>query len=227
MIIKRSEELAYWIGIVQSDGYFEKYTDKTGRKYVNIRMQVSKKSLSMLIKFQKLSKKIFSRSPSIFKLKKRDQIFICHIGVKTLLEVFKNLDIRFEDPPKPPFWVIKNFNFFGAYLAGLIDGDGDVRIKRKKYPQCAIRIWSGHEQVELSRIIRNFFNCYVGLILQEKISLLDGRKIYGRGYAIEFYVSSKNYDFVEKFIIPNLALEYKRKKILSFLKQRINAPTGI
>ncbi len=64
--VEPSEDLAYWIGVVQSDGCFYKYIERGRRKHrYLISLDVSKKSVPMLIKFVKLSEDLFKRKVSI------------------------------------------------------------------------------------------------------------------------------------------------------------------
>ena len=215
-----SEDLAYWIGVVQTDGYFKKRKYKKRKGYTGffIKVRVSSKSLPMLRKFKQLSKKLFARDAIIYKDKNRDE-FECTIGVKKLLDIFQNLDIDFSDPPTPCEWM-KNPEFFGPYLAGVIDGDGNVRIKRPKYPQCVIRIGSGSEQTELAESIREILNCSVSITPQERDSVLNERKIHGRWFDLEFYVSSKNFKFIQRCVLPHMTIHHKIEKLKLYFKKR-------
>ena len=154
----KNENVAYWIGAVQSDGCYKTYTEKKRNITRHlISFHVSKKSLPMVRKFQFISKNIFNRNSKIFKIDKSNT-WEMHIGIAKLIEDFKKLEITFGDPPLPPKWTLFDNKYFGAYLAGLIDGDGDIRIKRKKYPQCVIRIAGGHKQIELANKIKEILD---------------------------------------------------------------------
>ena len=205
-------KFAYWVGVAQSDGYFKEYYDKK-RKQTSfiISLKVGKKSLPMLKNFIEISKKYLNRESAIFKNKM--EVWECHIGVKKLLNLFKSLDIKFSDPPIPPNWIIKDSNLFGSYLAGLIDGDGDVRIKRPKHPQCVIRISSYKPQFELAEKIRKMLKCKVSISKRIKF-------IRHKWYSLEFYVSKKNYAFIQKFVIPFIKLSYKADKIQNFINSK-------
>jgi hypothetical protein len=192
MFLKPSKLLSYWIGVVQTDGSLENYKSKEDKISTNIHFGICKNSLPMLQKFHFISKNLLKRDSKIFSSKSRPGVWEYHIGIRRLLNDFKNLDIMFGDPPIPPFWVTENPEFLGAYLAGIIDGDGDIRIKRKTYPQCAIRISSGKPQEILSNIIKQNLGCSVSLF------------------------SSKNMDFINKFVIPEIALSWKREKLIKF-----------
>jgi hypothetical protein len=221
MKIQTSEELAYWIGVVQSDGSFKKYLKKDrGRFRYEISLGVSHQSLPMLKKFQKLSKKIFNRNAKIFKLRNKNRWDFA-IGIQSLLDTFKNLDIKFSDPPVPTKWVTENLLLFGAYLAGIIDGDGSIRIKRKKYPQCMVKITSGKSQNELANSIRNFLNCAVSITPYRGDRMLNGKIITGKWYELEFLVSSKNYKFVSSYILPNLTIVHKKEILEECIAEKL------
>lgn len=213
-----SKNLAYWIGVAQSDGSLQKYTSKNRKSYLFISVQVGKSSLPMLNKFQKLSKKLFDCKAKIFKLKTRE-VWQYRIGVKKLLHSFKQLNIKIDNKFYPPNWTIANSKFFGAYLAGLIDGDGDIRIKRKKYPQCVIRIAGNSKQLTLSKVIRRKLRCSTSITKRtsKRYSKRFGRTIKGTWFDLEFLVSSKNQSFVKQFILPFLQLDYKRDKVENYL----------
>ena len=217
-----SKELAYWTGVAQSDGYFKQYKEKRKGKFIdrcNIVLGVKEKSFPMLYRFQKISRFIFKTNGN-FHINKKD-VAIFSIRVKNFIEKFKELNINFSDPPKPPKWCVDNQKFFGAYLAGVIDGDGDIRISRKEYPYCAIRITSGKEQKELRDSIINSLKCGCNHIKESKKCKIDGREFIGTSHRIEFYVSSKNYELVEKYILPEITIPHKKRIIDRFIKLKI------
>jgi len=214
--IEKSSALAYWIGIVQTDGYLKKYLDKTGGykrfKYFIVMHVVT--SLPMLKRFQKISLRLFNRKAKIHKFKKG---WVCKIGVTKLLPFFEELDINFSKPPKPPSWCLERPGFFGAYLAGIIDGDGTVDIKRPRYPQCAIQISSDQLPIDLKKAIKNCLNCGVNNFYRERWANIDGRFIYSHENRTEFYLSSKNYLFFQGYVLPWISLHHKRYKISTFV----------
>lgn len=226
--VKPSEKLAYWIGVAQSDGHFKKYLVKS-RNYedLSLSLGVGRNSLPMIQKFQELSSKIFNRHSKIWKENKRE-IWDYHIGIKKLLNIFSQLGIIFNGLFIPPKWTMNNPDFFGAYLGGIIDGDGDIRIKRKKYPQCIVRITSGFKQDLLKTYVKKFLNCSVSETKRSKRSYLAKYNLhfFGSWFAFEFLISKKNLEFVFNRIVPHINLTYKKQKILDFIKTRY-APSGI
>lgn len=127
--------------------------------------------------------------------------------------------MKIKDPPRPPLWIIDRKHLAGAYLAGVIDGDGDIRIKRKKYPQCAIRITSSKPQLSLSKFIRFVLGCSVSIThMKRKVFIKMSRKfVNGEYYVLEFLVSSKNKDFIKRFVLPEISLKWKKEKLTKFL----------
>lgn len=215
-------QLAYWIGVAQTDAYL--YRTKDGKKFF-VRMTVGQKSLEMLNKFRNYSGLIFDKTPKIYHDKKRNA-YMFRMGANKLLKFFEENEIEFSDPPTPPSWILLDNKLIGAYLAGIIDGDGDVRIKRKVYPQCVVRITSGKSPKKLQNLIEKLLKCSTSITKMTRKSSYQGREIFGQYFCLEFYISPKNIEFIEKFIVPYLALDYKRNKIDLFVKNRY-APAGI
>ena len=212
MEIKPSKELAYWVGVVQSDGCL--YGNR-------IYLGVKSRSFPMLEKFAEISKIIFRTNNQIRQRSKSEPGVRCfRFTVSKFISQLKNLDIKFGDPPKPPLWVTKKSEFFGAYLAGIIDGDGSIRIKRKKYPQCMVKITSGKRQDKLATSIKNFLNCAVSITSYKKDKILDGRIIKGKWYELEFLVSSKNCRFVKLYILPHLTIIHKKEILEEYILER-------
>ncbi|MCD4760171.1 hypothetical protein K8R33_04765 [archaeon] len=214
-----SKELAYWVGVAQSDGHYKICNEKRGENVIErhiIQLGVSIKSLPMLKKFETISQKIFGTSGNYCIDKRKKHRF--EIKIKRFLDKIKKVSIDFSDPPKPPSWCIRNIEFFGAYMAGVIDGDGDVRVTRPQYPQCAVRITSGKEQKDLRVAIINMLGCGCSYRSITKESQIDGRNFIGTGHVIEFYISPKNFKFTEKFILPEMTIPYKRNMIKEYIE---------
>lgn len=220
--IEPSEELAYWVGVAQSDGCLYKYLDRGKTVQFRIVFGVHLKSLPMLERFRDISKILLNRDGKIIKTKKVEWVY--HIGVKSLLPYFDKLDIKFGKFI-PPAWTLEKSEFFGAYLAGIIDGDGTIGIKRPKYPQCLISITSGSVQVDLERAIKDIMKCSVFQMehYQKRFIKTLGRIVEGKWWHLEFCVSSKTAEFVLEHILPHLQLEYKRKKLETFILERYSS----
>ena len=169
--------------------------------------------------YQLVSSKFLNINAKIHPIKRKNQkSYEIIIGVTRLLETFKKLEIDFSDPPKPPKWIINNPELFGAYIAGIIDGDGNINTKRPENPQCSIRIFSGIFQEELLKSIMANFNCKCHITKRERESILNGRKIRGVTYALEFYVSNKNMNILRRYILPWIQIQRKRNKLESHIR---------
>lgn len=226
--IETSPELAYWIGVAQSDGCLTKYRLNDNRysngkeERIELSLGVSSKSFLMMRKFRNISKTIFERNNRICKSTKRDE-WKFKMGVKSLLQTFKSLDINLSSnffiPPK---WTLREPEFFGSYLAGLIDGDGNVVVKRPQYPQCAVTISSGSWQNFLVEAIKKIVGCSVNQSRSYRIcfSKTLGRSIAGTSYRLQFLVSFKNAKFLSDFVVPYLQLIYKRDVLQDFINER-------
>ena len=214
------EDLAYWVGVAQTDGYHKKYLPKNQNNVTHsMVLHVGFCSIPMLIKFREISRSLFQIKGSTYSVNGNNSL-VFKFGITRLLNLFNELDIIFSDTPQPPLWVMKNSTFFGAYLAGIIDGDGDVRIKRPRYPQCAIRINSGSPANHLLSAIKSKLGIGASLSTNHRDTVYQGRRIIGRSHRLEFYVSSKNIDFFERYVLDHLAMGYKRKKIRDYVQVR-------
>jgi len=100
----------------------------------------------------------------------------------------------------------------------LIDSDGDVATKRPSYPQCMVRITSGASQKELRELIIRYFKCGSYIADSEYFAKKWGVMVIGK--RVQFYVSPKNFEIIERFILPYLSIKRKREKIKKYIKLR-------
>ena len=216
----KSKELSYWIGVVQTDGSFKRmYNKKRKVNLYRISLEVSQKSVPMLLKFKTFSEELFGVKKKTWFNRKRSTTEYA-FGCKNLVPLFEQLNINFNDPPQPPNWIINNQEFFGAYLAGVIDGDGDVRITRPKYPQCKIRINSGSFQEELQNSLVKVLNIGVSSSVNSGMRKIGSRTFKGTSYRLEFYVSSRNFQFFINEVLPFMQISEKREIVLNYIKLR-------
>lgn len=208
------KQFAYWVGLTQSDGSLS--SRKNG--FVSLAFAVNDKVLAEL--FRDVCNTYFNKALNVSQ--RSDGRWCCGMGVNKLLKMFESLGLEFRDPQRPPSWISRSDNLFGAYLAGIIDGDGNVRIKRPKYPQCVIRITSGHEQTELSNSISKTMKCGVSITKRHRVAFYksENRLIDGTWYDLEFLVSSKNMSFMKSFVLPYVLLESKHRKIKNYILYR-------
>lgn len=89
--IQPSEELAYWVGVVQSDGCFRPKWERGRRslKYL-ISFGIAEKSLPMVEKIREIASKILNRHGKIYKESERNVWNYC-IQIKQFLSLFKDL----------------------------------------------------------------------------------------------------------------------------------------
>lgn len=198
-----NHEIAYLIGVVQSDGYIYTFKDKKHKKtYLRLVFNVSKSSLPMLKKVQTILKNYFNKKIKIHKRNNKNSYYL-QASIKRCSEIFNILGIKKTGIPE---WILSDINLFGGYLAGLIDGDGNICIKRPKYPQCRIKITDRIRRDDLKEKIQDFFGCSAHIY-------------YERAYNVEFYVSKKNSEDIIKYVYPHLQLENKRKVLESYISK--------
>lgn len=113
----------------------------------------------------------------------------------------------------PPSW-IDHEKFFGPYIAGVIDGDGSIRIKRPEYPQCYVDITSASEPEELRIAIENYLNCFS--------SFRHVKRGDESWYRLQFLVSKKNVEVIEKFVYPHIQIKHKREVLEKYFEIKKN-----
>jgi hypothetical protein len=159
----------------------------------------------MIERCQKILKSEFGKDLTI-NMRKDTKIFYLQTSINTDLDCFK--DFGFLSPKShTPQWISNNEEVFFAYLAGMIDGDGNVCIKRPSYPQCRITITSEFTLPELKMFIEKFLSCKVSYYKYKN------RKAYN----IDFYISSKNAKKARDRLYPNIVIEHKKETLKSFL----------
>lgn len=224
----RVPETAYWIGVLHSDGkrvcY---YLQKNGKRYLRweVALEVSPNSFPMLERFVQIFETKFGRKLKIHRLSNGK--YKVGTSVKRLIETFEELGIHFRGTAIPS-WMKDDTKSFGAYLAGRIDGDGDIRIKGRigklrPTPQCVIRITDGSPQIELKSAIEKHLKCKALITKRSGKSIYKGRIINGEWYTLEFLVSRKNIEFIEQYIFPNLTIPHKRLKMKRYFAEFLDA----
>ncbi len=211
----KKPDFCYWIGLVQADGSFK--PKNTGHV-----IDIQSKDIEHIKFAQQISLKFLNRKSKIFKIKRSDGRIIneFRIGASGLIKLFEMLQIDFSDPPKPPSWVAEDILFFGAYLAGIIDGDGDIRVKDNP-KNCLVRISSSAEQTKLKENIKTIFGCGCNIVKRNKKSTLNGRDIKGVWYELEFGLTNKNVKQIECYILPFIQIPRKRIRLENFIKTKL------
>ena len=213
---------AYWIGVLQSDGHIKTLNKNNGKKLQHyVGLGVGRKSLPMLNKFMKLSKSFFNVKGCFYSGVKKEgfEEFQYSFGCNYFMDFFRKIDLKSKDF-EPPKFILSSRKLFGAYLAGIIDGDGNINISRKEYPQCKVRIYSGKEEPQLVKAIEKILNCEVNQIKRRFKTKIGDREFISNVVNIEFRVFPKNFNFIETFVLPNMALDYKSKQVKKYIKFR-------
>ena len=209
------KELAYLTGVLQGDGCLYKYKiNDRGIIRTRHTLMLEAKDLEMVQKSKDIFENIFNRKRKIYR--KSRGLFGYSFHVKTLLDRFKELDLDFKDPPRPPRWTRNNMDLFGPYLAGLIDADGSVYIKKSS--QCRIEISSGKPQMILKKIIKNNLNC--GAHVSENRRFNKSWEMFTCYFSLRFLISSKNYHEIKTHILPYITIPRKSQTIERFFKIR-------
>ena len=202
---KINQNLAYFIGVIHSDGCFYKFKDKI-KKRIQIRLilYVGEKSIPMSIKFKKILFEQFDRNVNIRKVPNKES-YVIQTSINKLWPIFKNWNKNIIPPQ-----IKKESNLFGAYLAGLIDGDGHIKIKKNEnsrtIPQHVIKIASDRKLKELKKLIELHFNCSVHFENDKR----------SKAFNTCFYISKKNIKMIMKNTFPHLVLQHKKQRIKNY-----------
>ncbi len=205
--VKIDEDIAYLIGVLQSDGcIYEFYDKKRNRLHIRLNLGVGKNSLPMSEKFKQTLKKSLNITVNIRKAPSAKNAYVIQTSINRTAEIFrewKKEELNNE--------ISQNIKLFGAYLAGLIDGDGHIKVKHnndRKIPQCIIKIAEDRPMKTLQQLLYKFFNCKSYF---EK---------HNNSKCVEtcFYISKKNIDTFYKYVYPHVTIKHKVERLDCFLK---------
>ena len=216
----KKDDLAYFVGVLHTDGCIctYRFRDNIRHRYI---LSVGKKSMPMLKKTRDIFHEEFGRTLKIRKQlhKNENPTFLIEVGIANLRDIFAKWEI---DKRRLAPWIKNSQRFFCAYLAGVIDGDGDITIKRPQYPQCQVRITAGEDLLELMGLIRQHLKCACNL--QRAIcftySLPRAKVKFGVAHRHCFYLSPKNMKVFRKLVLPHIQIKHKREKLLDFYKSQ-------
>lgn len=209
------EKLAYFIGVLHSDGYVYLFKDKKRkREILRIKLTVSDKSLPMALKFKNILLTKLGREVKLRKDKRKDEY-----NSHTIETSVNQLSTYFTHWKRNmPTEIKTNINLFGAYLAGQIDGDGHIKIKKSQkdraLPQCHIKISSSRPLEEIAKAISKFFNCKAHYQYDKR----------NKGVDTCFYVSTKNAQIIKKYVYPHLIIPRKREKLENYFRSKRACP---
>ncbi len=206
--IKIDDNLSYLIGVLHSDGYIYCFNDrKKNKKYLRLRLAVAESSLRMAVKFQRILLNSLGKNVNIRKDRKRN-LYTLETSVNRLGKTFQ----RWKE--KIPEEIKQDITLFGAYLGGLIDGDGHIKIKNnikdRIVPQCVIIIASSSPLEDVKRLVEKFFGCKVHFEYDHQ----------SRGVSTCFYVSNKNISLIESYVFGNLSLKHKIETLFKFFEMK-------
>ena len=207
--------IAYFIGVLQSDGYMYTFHDKKrNRDQIRLGLEIGIKSIPMALKFQKIFFDYFGRSVNLKKISTKTT-FRIQTSVNKIWFLVKDWERE-----KIPDEIKNDRMLFGAYLAGWIDGDGHIKIKNNTkdriIPQCVIRIASSHPLDGIGNLVKKYIECEVHFEFKKE----------SRGVNTCFYISKKSIKFVEECIYPHLVMPHKIDRLNQFFNMK-NEPAGI
>jgi len=202
---KINENVAYLIGVLNSDGYLGLFLDKKRNlKIYRLKIDVAGKSLPMIKKFEVIFNETFERNVHVYDNQRWNR-YEFGTSINRLRSFFKPLE-------NGGIYPIMRFNpkLFGAYLAGIIDGDGHVQKKNnkdRKIPQMRIEICGPNPLLEIKEGIEH--------LTRSKVNFIKNKG--ENSYDTYFYVTGRNRYFLENFVIPHLALDYKKENLQKYL----------
>ena len=214
--IKINKDIAYFIGVLHSDGYIYIFNDKRrNRNQIRLGLEIGTKSITMALKFKKILQDYFGKYVHLRQRPNRTTLNL-QTSINKFWDVFRNWN-----DGKLPDDIQGNKALFGAYLAGLIDGDGHIKIKNnikdRLIPQCVVKIASNRPLEDAKNLIEFHINCKVHFEF----------KNIGKGVNTCFYVSKKNIEFFKNYIYPNMVMPNKLNRLQNFFKLKEDGPARI
>jgi len=212
--IKIDVNLAYLIGVLHSDGCIYAFNDrKRNKKITRLNLTIGEKSIPMAEKFRNILQTYCG-----INVKLRKSHYKNSYQIQTSINRSRNIfeSWRKEELIEP---IKSDIELFGGYLAGLIDGDGHIKIKHNKdriLPQCVVRISSDHPLTNLKESMKELFNCKIHHYKDKRSACVDTC----------FYISNKNTKLFYKFVYPHITLPHKINKLDKFLRLK-NEPVRI
>ncbi len=206
MNLEIDEDIAYLIGVLQSDGCIYRFYDKKkNREHIRLNLTVAEKSLPMSKKFQEILLKKLNTRVNIRKKLNYDSYII-----QTSINKTASLFIEWKKDELDNA-ISERIELFGAYLAGLIDGDGHVKIKNNHdriVSQCVIRIAEDRPLLHLQYLLNKFFMCNSHFVFDNRSNCVETC----------FYISKKNIKPFYKYVYPNMVIPHKINRLDVFLK---------
>lgn len=202
--MKIDQEIAYFIGVLHSDAHIYNFFNKKENNMRNrLLLQIAPKSLPMATKFKQVLHTKFGRKVNIRKLPNK-QAYKIQASINLIYPILK-----YWEKYNLPLEIKRDNKLFGAYLAGLIDGDGYVKYKKIKGKifACQIKIASKEPLEEIASLIKTHLNC--------KVHYEKDKNKRGTGHNTCFLISSKNYQYLLENVEPHLTIPYKKERIIA------------
>lgn len=201
------ETVAYFIGVLHSDGCIYIFNDKKyNRKVIRLSLNVGEKSIPMAMKFKEILSDYFDRTVNLRKVPNKNS-FVIQTSINRLYNVFKKWENN-----QLPNEIKKDAKLFGPYLAGLIDGDGHLKLKNNKdrrLKQLIIRICGPKKLADVKKIIERYTSSKVHFVNYKNKNCFDTC----------FYVTYKNLLFLENHVFPNIVMPYKKQRFEEHAKK--------
>jgi len=118
-----------------------------------------------------------------------------------------------------PIEISNNETLFGAYLAGLIDGDGYIKVKNSKdriIPQHVIKIASDRSLIKLEELIKRHIRCAVHYENHNTKNAVNTC----------FYLSKESINFIKNKVYPNISISHKKDRLRNYFEM-IDEPVRI
>ncbi len=194
-------ELAYFIGVLHSDGCIYIFNDKKqNKKKIRLSLGVAQRSLPMAITFQRILFEKFNKKVNVRKVPNKN-LYSIQTSINRVANIFQNWNSNLPETIK------SNKSLFGAYLAGLIDGDGTIHLKNnkdRKLKQLRIEICGPEKLIEVKLLIERYTKSKVHFVKYRNRNCYD----------TAFYVTYKNLIFLEENVFPHIMLTYKKDKFI-------------
>jgi hypothetical protein len=199
------EEVCWWLGVFHTDGYI--YRKQGSVK--EIRLWVGKPSMEMLDRWKGVLDRLTDKQHKVYSVKiydKRYNTIRYNYSVREGSKKKINLLIDFFGRKgNAVFSYPKTLSekCFGAYLAGVIDGDGHIQIRKRTYDKSFERLIkiSGTKDSELLRLVQSYL---------ERFRMPKGYLVkYDNHSDLWIYVSKKFNRWLFEFTYPYISIKRK------------------
>ncbi len=144
---EKNEDLAELIGVTLGDGHVCKY-----ERTEELRIVSNSKNLGFINRYASIVKKVFSKTPSIVKVKKENatKISLYEKRISTRLGI--STGARGELNIKVPDWILRKKCYIVRYLRGLYEAEGSFCVHK---PTCTYKFSFSNKNTSM---LKNVFN---------------------------------------------------------------------